>query len=123
MIVIGVLTALLGCTTPGAEPDDSGAAAASRSPERDAPLTVQEALHVGTGQVQVRGYVLIAADQVTRLCTGLAGSFPPQCGTPALVVRGLTADAIPNRESAEGVVWGGEITLQGTIADGVLSVT
>lgn len=122
MIVIGVLSALLGCTTPGTEPDDSGAAAASRSPERDNPLTVQEALDVGTGQVQVRGYVLVTADQVTRLCTGLAGSFPPQCGTPALVVRGLAADAIPNRESAEGVVWGGEVTLRGTIADGVLSV-
>ncbi|GGN50314.1 hypothetical protein FHR83_009183 [Actinoplanes campanulatus] len=71
----------------------------------------------------MRGYILITKDKTTRLCTGLAGSFPPQCGAPALVVQGLAAELIPHRESAEGIVWGGEITLQGTLVGEVLSVT
>ncbi|GIE87667.1 hypothetical protein [Actinoplanes regularis] len=112
-IAIGVLIVLSGC----ARPDAGG-----RSPGHDEVLTVQEAIDAGTGQVRVRGYVLIAADQVTRLCTGLAGSYPPQCGAPALVVQGLAAEAIPHRESAQGIVWGGEITLRGNLAAGVLTV-
>ncbi|MBO3741442.1 hypothetical protein [Actinoplanes flavus] len=111
MIAISVLTVLFGCAAPDTGADDGGV------------LTVQEALDVGTGQVRVRGYILVTKDQVTHLCTGLAGSYPPQCGTPALVVQGLAADLIPNRESAQGIVWGGETTVQGTLADGVLSVT
>ncbi|MDI6097470.1 hypothetical protein QLQ12_02505 [Actinoplanes sp. NEAU-A12] len=114
MIAIGALALLVGCATPDTTAGDS--------PSRDDVLTVQEAISAGSGEVRVRGYVLIAADRVARLCSGLAGSYPPQCGAPALVVRGLAAEAIPNRESAQGVVWGGEMTLRGTLAEGVLEV-
>ncbi|GAA0441639.1 hypothetical protein Aca07nite_30420 [Actinoplanes capillaceus] len=123
VIAIGALTVLFGCATPAAESDDSRASAISGSPGPGDVLTVQEAIDLSAGQVRVRGYVLITRDEVTHLCTGLAGSYPPQCGTPALVVQGLAVDLIPNRESAEGVVWGGEITVQGSLSAGVLSVT
>lgn len=117
MIAAGALALLVGCATP-----DSGAEGPDPSRVPGDVLTVQEAIDAGTGQVRVRGYVLIAADGVTRLCTGLAGSYPPQCGAPTLIVQGLAAEAIPNRESAQGVVWGGETTLRGTLAGGVLDV-
>ncbi|GGN58466.1 hypothetical protein GCM10010112_12260 [Actinoplanes lobatus] len=111
VIAIGALTVLFGCAAPATESEDGHV------------LTVQEAIDVGAGQVRVRGYVLITRDKVTQLCTGLAGSYPPQCGTPALVVQGLAVDLIPHRESAQGVVWGGEITVQGSLSAGVLNVT
>jgi len=114
MITASALTLLVGCASPG--PTTGGPSGPGDV------LTVQEAISAGSGQVRVRGYVMIAADRVTHLCTGLAGSYPPQCGVPSLIVRGLAAETIPNRESAQGVVWGGEITLLGILADGVLEV-
>lgn len=117
MIATSALTLVVGCAAPDTNPEDP-----VRSPAPDDVLTVQEAISAGTGRVQVRGYILIAADKVTRLCAGLAGSYPPQCGAPALIVRGLAAETIPNRESDQGIVWGGEMTLRGILAGDVLDV-
>ena len=115
LIVATVWTLLTGCA-------NTASSGGAQSPDSEEVLTVSEAVAVVTGPVQVRGYVLVGADGVTRLCTGLAGSYPPQCGAPSLIVEGLAAEAIPNRESDQGIVWGGEITLRGTLAAGVLHV-
>ena len=71
---------------------------------------------------EVRGYILVGTDRVTRLCTGLAGSYPPQCGNPSLIVEGLAIRDIPNRESDQGITWSGETTLRGALSGGILTV-
>jgi hypothetical protein len=90
------------------------------SPERV--LTVSEALRAGNKPVSVRGYVLVKRDGQALLCTGLAGSYPPQCGSPSLVVKGLDPTSLTGRESSQGIVWSGETTLTGTMAGGVLTL-
>jgi hypothetical protein len=85
-------------------------------------MTVPEAIHAGDQPVKVRGYVLIAADGVARICTGLAGSYPPQCGSPSLRVEGLDPTTVTGLESAGGIQWSGETTLRGTLAAGVLTI-
>jgi hypothetical protein len=129
-VILGVaLATLVGCAAP-----DNGAADRAAPSDRPAPtasgplgagkiLTVPQAIKAGDQPVKVRGYILVGADGVTRLCTGLAGSYPPQCGGPSLVVKGLKLDAIPARESAQGIVWSGETTVRGTLSRGVLTVS
>ncbi|WP_462187867.1 hypothetical protein, partial [Frankia sp. CcWB2] len=72
--------------------------------------------------VTVRGYVLIRPDGASYLCTGLAGSYPPQCGRPALRLVGLDPADLPSPEHASGVTWTGETTLAGTVRDGTLTL-
>jgi hypothetical protein len=123
-VLIAVLAfGLVGCATPDtAEPAGTPSGTGS-TPSAKRILTVPQAIHAGDQPVKVRGYVLIGADGVTRLCTGLAGSYPPQCGSPSLQVKGELPDDLPGRESAQGVTWTGETTLRGTLAGGVLTLS
>ena len=91
------------------------------SPEAG-PLSVAEAIDLGAGEVTVEGYVLAAPGQPVRLCTGLAGSFPPQCGNPALEITGFDLALLPERDDASGVAWSGQMTLMGTLAGSRLAV-
>lgn len=135
---------LLGCGSPDGEAEDSvePVAGEARSPspaELASPpanptsqpgepgevgrvLTVPEAIAAGDRPMKVRGYMLIGADGVTLLCTGLAGSYPPQCGKPSLVVKGLEQAKLVGRESAGGVVWAGEATYRGVLKEGVFTL-
>ena len=120
VIFVAAVVILVGCSAPGEESgtDPSGGG----SPGSGDTLSVAEAIAAGDRPVRVRGYVLIAADGTARLCTGMAGSYPPQCGPPSLVVRGLVAESLPNRESDQGLTWSSETTLSGSMSGGVLTV-
>ncbi len=88
-------------------------------------LSVAQALAHPGGRLAVAGYLLAHPDGTIRLCTGLAGSYPPQCGRPALRVEGLTAadvGRLPGAVHASGVAWTGEVTLDGTVCGTVLTV-
>lgn len=119
-LLLAVLTfGMAGCAGSDSEPDTATPAdggTASRI------LTVPEAIKAGDQQLKVRGYVLVSADGVARICTGLAGSYPPQCGNPSLEVKGLKPDELPGKESASGIVWTGETTLRGVLEGGVLTL-
>ncbi len=123
MTLTATLAILVGCATPDTEPADGRTSSAEGSPDPAGVLPVSEAMMVGDRPVRIRGYILVGADKVARLCTGLAGSYPPQCGNPSLIVEGLVTEEIPGRESAQGIVWSGKTTLNGTIAQGVLTVS
>jgi hypothetical protein len=79
-------------------------------------LSVAEALdRRPPGTIAVRGYVLVDPDGTARLCEGLAGSYPPQCGGARLRVDGLAPDTLHGRSESGGVVWTGATTLRGTL--------
>ena len=125
LLVLGLaILTLVGCAAPDDAKRDS-AAPATTTPSSSAKkiLTVPEAIKAGDQPMKVRGYVLIGPDGVARLCAGLAGSYPPQCGSPSLVVKGLQPDKLDGRESAQGIVWTGETTLRGTLENGVLTLS
>ena len=120
LAVLIISLSMAGCTpdSPGDLPTLS--TPASVGPSR--PFTVAEAVNTEAKSAEVRGYILVGADQVMRLCAGLAGSFPPQCGQPAITVHGLQISEIPGRETDQGITWSGETTLHGALSGGVLTV-
>jgi hypothetical protein len=86
-------------------------------------LTVPEALNIrDTAEATVRGYVLVRPDGTARLCTGMSGSFPPQCGEPSLQLTGLDATQLPDHDPASGVRWSGETTMAGVLHENVLDL-
>ena len=89
----------------------------------DRTLSVKEALRAkGGGPVRVRG-ILIADGNEVRLCSAILESYPPQCGRPWLVVRGLDVVGDSNMEQAKGVAWTSrEATLVGRVDEGILTV-
>ena len=79
-------------------------------------LTVPEAVNISdTAELSVRGYVLVRPDGTARLCTGMSGSFPPQCGEPSLELTGLDATQLPDYDPVSGVRWSGETTMAGVL--------
>jgi hypothetical protein len=80
----------------------------------NAPATVPQAIHLADGPVQVQGYIIINPRGEARICEGLLGSYPPQCGGAWLTVEGLDADTLPGRQTDQGVVWTGRTVLHGT---------
>lgn len=109
-----LLSSLLACA--------QGPAGNGGSPARV--LTVKEALAASGTQEQfnVEGYVLAHPDGTVLLCSGLAGSHPPQCGRPALTIRNLDITNLPGADHASGVSWTGKMTLHGTLRGTVLTV-
>jgi len=86
-------------------------------------LTVPEAVSSSdTAEVSVRGYVLARPDGTARLCTGMAGSYPPQCGEPSLELVGLDATQLSEHDPASGVRWSGETTVAGVLRENVLEL-
>jgi hypothetical protein len=84
------------------------------------PTTVAEALRARpAGVIDVRGHVIVDPDGHARLCEGLAGSYPPQCGGPSVAVAGLDPRVLEHPETASGVTWG-EATLRGRLDGDVL---
>jgi len=129
-LVIGgwvVMAVLSGC---GSNSDAGGstevltvAAALDLAASTDTGATAAGTTEVG-GElvVTVRGYVLAAPSGVVRLCAGLAGSFPPQCGAPAIELQGLDTGQLPERDPGTGVAWSGEMTVTGVLTEDVLLV-
>jgi hypothetical protein len=86
-------------------------------------LSVKEALRAKhDGPVRVRG-ILIADGVAVRLCSAILESYPPQCGRPWLVVRGLDVVGDSNMEQVDGVAWTSRnVTLVGRVDKGILTV-
>jgi hypothetical protein len=85
-------------------------------------LTVAEAVAQGEGHVVVEGPLWAEGDDV-RLCDAVAESFPPQCPSGYLQVRGLDLAAIEGLQAASGVRWtDGAVRLNGTLDGNVLHV-
>jgi hypothetical protein len=73
--------------------------------------------------VLVRGALIVSGGS-TRLCYATLESYPPQCGGPSLVVRGLDLNTVGELTSANGVTWSDrEVRLRGTVTDGTLTVS
>ena len=82
--------------------------------------TVAEALRARpAGVIDVRGHVIVDPDGHARLCEGLAGSYPPQCGEPSVATLSLDPRVLGHRSAAGGVTWG-EATLRGRLDGDVL---
>ncbi len=102
-------------------------AACGGGPDSAAPgnsvITVKQALGANPSEpVRVRG-ALIVSGGTARLCYAILESYPPQCGGPSLVVRGLDLDTVGELTSANGVTWSDrEVKLRGTVNDGTLTV-
>ena len=74
------------------------------------------------GETVLEGFV-VHRDGEMRLCEALALSYPPQCGSPFIVVQGVAPEALPARQQAEGVTWSDEVLrLTGQLSGGVLTV-
>jgi hypothetical protein len=84
------------------------------------PLTVAEAVGFD-GEATVVGFAIREGD-VTQLCELMAESFPPQCGGAALVVEGWDITASPDAQTEGSVTWVEQVQLDGTLADGTLTV-
>jgi hypothetical protein len=100
-----------------------GGAGSSDDVTRSGPLTVSDALRTRpAGVIAVRGAVLAHPDGSARLCEGLAGSYPPQCGGRSIEIRGLALDVLEYPDSAGGVTWG-TATLRGRLDGDVLTLS
>ncbi len=91
-------------------------------------LAIGEALErEASGRVLVKGSLVVRGGEM-RLCSGFAGSEPPQCAEPSLRVVGLELGRLEGLkrtrlERSQGVTWSeGEVELRGEITNGVLRV-
>jgi len=117
LVLLMTVLLLTGCGT-----GEDGAEPAGNTPVGKGVLTVAQAIHAGDQPVKVRGFVLVGTDGVTRICEALAESHPPQCGRPSLKVEGANVDSLKGVQTAQGVTWTDQVTLRGTLANGVLTV-
>jgi hypothetical protein len=89
----------------------------------NAAITVKQALTAKPSETLLVRGALIASGRTVRLCYAILESYPPQCGGPSLVVRGLDFDTIGELTSANGVTWSDrEVRLRGVVTDGTLTV-
>jgi hypothetical protein len=75
-----------------------------------------------SGVVEVRGNVIVHPDRSARLCEGLAGSYPPQCGGKSVAVAGLDPRSLEHPDSASNVTWG-KATLRGRLEGDVFKLS
>jgi hypothetical protein len=89
----------------------------------NAAITVKQALTAKPSETLLVRGALIASGRTVRLCYAILESYPPQCGGPSLVVRGLDLDTIGELTNANGVTWSDrEVRLRGVVTDGTLTV-
>ena len=85
-------------------------------------MTVPDVLRTRpAGVVGVRGNVIVHPDGSARLCEGLAGSYPPQCGGKSVAVTGLDLRVLEHPDTAAGVTWG-QATLHGRLEGDVFKL-
>ncbi len=82
----------------------------------------------GRAEVVVEGGLVAMEGGPVRLCSALLESYPPQCGLPALELRGFNLDALELETSAgdssvSPARWSDRpVRVRGTVQDGVLTV-
>jgi hypothetical protein len=105
-----------------AAPDQGGADASYVACLKYQALSVAQAVAVGEGDVLVEGPLWAKGDDV-RLCDAVAESYPPQCPSGYLEVRGLDLATVKDLKEASGVRWTEHILrLQGVLEGNVLHV-
>lgn len=105
LVAAGVATIAAALLAAGCGGDD-GAADAGPADETtttaqvaSGPLSVQEALDAGAGEVTVHGW-LVTVGNGLKVCTTRSDTEPVQCGEPSLTVDGF-AGTISSSEEAE----------------------
>ena len=116
-----LLAACGGAAELGTGPTTTAGRTGGRARGTPAPggaLTVGQALaRAPDGEtLLVRGH-LVARGADVRLCSALAQSYPPQCGSPSLPVDGLDLSTVPGLRAEQSVRW----TDQEVEAAGVVS--
>jgi type IV pilus biogenesis protein CpaD/CtpE len=92
------------------------------------PMSIEDALRADGQTVIVEGGIVAMDGGPVRLCYALMESYPPQCGEPALELRGLDLDALELETSAgdpsvSPARWSdGPVRIRGTVENGVLMV-
>jgi hypothetical protein len=72
------------------------------------------------GPMTVSG-ALFSTHGEARLCSGFAESYPPQCVSPELPVRGVHVEGVQGLQHASGVAWTDTpISVEGVVRGGVL---
>jgi hypothetical protein len=105
-----------------AAPGQGGSDASYAACFRYEALSVAEALKRRNGDVVVQGPLWAQGDDV-RLCDAVAESYPPQCPSGYLKVRGLDLATIEGLNEASGVRWTEDaVRLTGTLEGDVLHV-
>jgi hypothetical protein len=90
----------------------------------DSAITVKQALAANSSKPMLVRGALISSGGSARLCYAILESYPPQCGGPSLLVRGLDLDILGALTSSSGVVWSDrEVGLRGTVGNGTLTVS
>jgi len=103
---------------PGQEGSDASYAACFEQET----LTVAEAVARAEGEVVVEGPLWAQGDDV-RLCDAVAESYPPQCPSGYLQVRGLDLETVDGLKESSGVRWTEKVVrLTGTLEGDVLHV-
>lgn len=121
LLQLVLVLALAGCGGGGGDAGGGGG--------DEGPLTPEQALDA-SGEVTVEGTLIAVNGQPVRLCSAILESYPPQCGEPALEVRGLDLDSLSGvsgtreGESVTPTLWSDRpIQVTGTVEDGVLVVS
>ena len=87
-------------------------------------MRIEHALRIhGSKRVQVRGFLLRCDQEPLRLCAELLESFPPQCGSPSLLVEGLDISSLPDITRSDDCAWTARpVELDGIVDGGILQV-
>jgi hypothetical protein len=109
-----------GCIRFEGESSSSGIPA----PEPGGALTIEQALAFGAGEpVLVKGVVIAPEGEPPRLCNIMTASYPPICGEPSLVLRGLDLRTVKGVLTVSGVSFTeNEVTFVGTVHGKVLAL-
>ena len=133
-LVLALLALVLAVAAAcGEGSSDSGGGAAPPSAGTPIPgggLSIDEAIaSTLEGPLAVKGYVVAPEGGAVMLCSALLESYPPQCGGSSLVIEGLdlsTVEGLTKTSDPElaQVTWSdAEVSLLGTVEDGVLTVS
>lgn len=91
-------------------------------------MSIEDALRADGQTVTVEGGIVAMEGGPVRLCYALLESYPPQCGEPALELRGLDLEALELETSAgdssvSPARWSNRpVRVRGTVKDGILTV-
>jgi hypothetical protein len=91
-------------------------------------MSIDDALRADGQTVIVEGGIIALDGEPVRLCYSVLESYPPQCGEPAIELRGLDLDAVAletsrGDPSVSPSRWSNlPVRVRGTVEDGVLTV-
>lgn len=126
LVVLGLLAVVLlgACSDPDEPGADGGGGGADTPGSAMGPgISISDASSSNLdGPLLVNGFLVVRGGEA-RLCETLLESFPPQCGSPSLLVEGLDRDVIDGLTSEQGTTWSEQqIQLLGTVDGDTLTI-